>query len=221
MMTALLSRPVRKNDTHQSTTDPEAKLYRKANGREAKLSDRVMRSWRTGLSLAVGGMVTPANGTAERRASRKSCSETSQRLKAHHRRRGQGLRHQRSHCRVAPDERHAACCAATIAAHSRPASAAAVRSMRAPPATSVTRSYPPETAERIFGGKQHGTMRKTKPCRDIDLHRRVTALDRICVPQPQAPRRLQEWGSSVLRQTTARRRRRNHALIALNQISRI
>ena len=27
-----------KNDTHQSTTDPEAKLYRKADGREAKLS---------------------------------------------------------------------------------------------------------------------------------------------------------------------------------------
>ena len=24
----------RKNDTHQSTTDPEAKLYRKADGRE-------------------------------------------------------------------------------------------------------------------------------------------------------------------------------------------
>jgi hypothetical protein len=29
---------VRKNDTHQSTSDPEAKLYRKADGREAKLS---------------------------------------------------------------------------------------------------------------------------------------------------------------------------------------
>jgi hypothetical protein len=28
---------VRKNDTHQSTSDPEAKLYRKADGREAKL----------------------------------------------------------------------------------------------------------------------------------------------------------------------------------------
>lgn len=28
----------RKNDTHVSTTDPEAKLYRKADGREAKLS---------------------------------------------------------------------------------------------------------------------------------------------------------------------------------------
>ncbi len=25
---------MRKNDTHQSTTDPEAKLYRKADGRE-------------------------------------------------------------------------------------------------------------------------------------------------------------------------------------------
>jgi hypothetical protein len=29
---------VRKNDTHQSTTDPQARLYRKAKGREAKLS---------------------------------------------------------------------------------------------------------------------------------------------------------------------------------------
>jgi hypothetical protein len=29
---------LRKNDTHQSTTDPEAKLYRNAEGREAKLS---------------------------------------------------------------------------------------------------------------------------------------------------------------------------------------
>ena len=28
----------RKNDTHQSTTDPDSRLYRKAAGREAKLS---------------------------------------------------------------------------------------------------------------------------------------------------------------------------------------
>lgn len=28
----------RTNDTHQNTTDPEAKLYRKAQGKEAKLS---------------------------------------------------------------------------------------------------------------------------------------------------------------------------------------
>jgi transposase len=59
----------RKNDTHASTTDPEAKLYRKADGREAKLSymGHVVMENRNGL--AVGGMVTQANGTAEREAS--------------------------------------------------------------------------------------------------------------------------------------------------------
>lgn len=59
----------RKNDTHASTTDPEAKLYRKANGREAKLSylGHVVMENRNGL--AVAGMVTQANGTAEREAS--------------------------------------------------------------------------------------------------------------------------------------------------------
>jgi len=58
----------RKNDTHASTTDPEAKLYRKADGREAKLSymGHVVMENRNGL--AVGGMVTQANGTAEREA---------------------------------------------------------------------------------------------------------------------------------------------------------
>ena len=61
----------RKNDTHQSTTDPEAKLYRKASGREAKLSfmGHVVMENRNGL--AVAGCVTEANGTAERRASEK------------------------------------------------------------------------------------------------------------------------------------------------------
>jgi hypothetical protein len=59
----------RKNDTHQSTTDPQAKLYRKAHGREAKLSfmGHVVMENRNGL--AVEGCVSEANGTAERRAS--------------------------------------------------------------------------------------------------------------------------------------------------------
>jgi transposase len=59
----------RKNDTHQSTTDPEARLYRKADGREAKLCyiGHALMENRNGL--AVGGMVTQANGVAERRAS--------------------------------------------------------------------------------------------------------------------------------------------------------
>ena len=61
--------PTRKNDTHASTTDPDSRLYRKANGREAKLSymGHVIMENRHGL--AVGGMVSEANGTAERCAS--------------------------------------------------------------------------------------------------------------------------------------------------------
>ena len=60
---------LRKNDTHQSTTDPEAKLYRKADGREAKLSYLGHALMENKNGLAVGGMVTQADGTAERRAS--------------------------------------------------------------------------------------------------------------------------------------------------------
>ena len=60
---------VRKNDTHQSTTDPEAKLYRKADGREAKLCYMGHALMENRNGLAVGGTVTEANGTAERRAS--------------------------------------------------------------------------------------------------------------------------------------------------------
>jgi transposase len=60
---------LRKNDTHQSMTDPEAKLYRKADGREAKLSYLGHALMENRNGLAVGGMVTQADGTAERRAS--------------------------------------------------------------------------------------------------------------------------------------------------------
>ena len=59
----------RKNDTHASTSDPNAKLYRKAAGREARLSymGHVIMENRNGL--AVDGRVSQANGTAERQAS--------------------------------------------------------------------------------------------------------------------------------------------------------
>jgi transposase len=60
---------MRKNDTHQSTSDPEAKLYRKADGREAKLCYMGHALMENRNGLAVGGTVTQANGTAERRAS--------------------------------------------------------------------------------------------------------------------------------------------------------
>jgi transposase len=58
----------RTNETHVSRTDPEAKLYRKGKGKEAKLSHlgHVLSENRHGLILAV--MTTAANGTAEREA---------------------------------------------------------------------------------------------------------------------------------------------------------
>jgi transposase len=59
----------RKNDTHESTTDPDSRLYRKAMGREAKLSYMGHVTMENRHGLAVAGMVSEANGTAERRAS--------------------------------------------------------------------------------------------------------------------------------------------------------
>ena len=59
----------RKNDTHASTSDPDCPLYRKAAGREAKLCYMGHATMDKRHGLAVAGMVTLANGTAERRAS--------------------------------------------------------------------------------------------------------------------------------------------------------
>lgn len=58
----------RRNDTHQSTTEPEARLYRKGPGQPAELSylGHVLMENRNGL--AVQATVTPATGTAEREA---------------------------------------------------------------------------------------------------------------------------------------------------------
>ncbi len=55
----------RRNDTHQSTTDPQALLARKGKGKEAKLSyaGHVLMENRQGL--AVAGCVTQATGRAE------------------------------------------------------------------------------------------------------------------------------------------------------------
>jgi transposase len=58
----------RSNATHQSTTDPDARLYKKATGREARLGylGHVLMENRCGL--IVDATVTPATGTAERDA---------------------------------------------------------------------------------------------------------------------------------------------------------
>jgi len=58
----------RTNDTHVSTTDPEARLYTKSNGQTAKLCfmGHVLTENRSGLILDI--LVTQATGSAEREA---------------------------------------------------------------------------------------------------------------------------------------------------------
>jgi IS5 family transposase len=58
----------RRNDTHHSTTDPDARLYKKAGGHEAKLAylGHLLTENRHGL--IIDATVTPATGTAERDA---------------------------------------------------------------------------------------------------------------------------------------------------------
>jgi len=58
----------RRNDTHQSTTDPDARLYKKATGREAKLGylGHLLTENRHGFIIDTA--VTGASGTAERDA---------------------------------------------------------------------------------------------------------------------------------------------------------
>jgi len=58
----------RSNDTHQSTTDPDARLYKKSYGKESKLAylGHALVENRNGLIAAA--MVTQADGFAEREA---------------------------------------------------------------------------------------------------------------------------------------------------------
>ena len=60
----------RANETHASTTDPEARMYRKGEGKETKLCfmAHVLMENRNGL--AVDGRLTLAEGTAEREAAK-------------------------------------------------------------------------------------------------------------------------------------------------------
>ena len=58
----------RSNETHQSTTDPDARLYKKSKGSEAKLSYLGHGLMENRNGLLVKTMVTQADGTAERDA---------------------------------------------------------------------------------------------------------------------------------------------------------
>ena len=56
----------RSNETHASTTDPEARLYRKGPGKEAKLCFIGHALMENRHALIVGACLTPADGHAER-----------------------------------------------------------------------------------------------------------------------------------------------------------
>ena len=58
----------RPNETHQSTTDPEARLYKKGDGQPAKLCYLGHALMENRHGLAVDGGLTLATGTAEREA---------------------------------------------------------------------------------------------------------------------------------------------------------
>ena len=58
----------RRNDTHESKTGAEARLYRKSSGQEARLSYLGYTVVENRNGLVVAGMATQADGTAERDA---------------------------------------------------------------------------------------------------------------------------------------------------------
>jgi hypothetical protein len=71
----------RTNDTHQSTTDPEARLYRKGRGKESRLSfmGHVVMDNRHGL--VVSTRYTQATGRAEREAAAEMAKDVKRRRK--------------------------------------------------------------------------------------------------------------------------------------------
>jgi transposase len=65
----------RTNATHQSTTDPQARLFRKGHGKEAKLAFMAHALMENRNGLLVDFQVTEASGTAERDMARKLVEE--------------------------------------------------------------------------------------------------------------------------------------------------
>ena len=108
----------RKNDTHESSTDPDARLYRKGHGQESKLSylGHVVMENRHGL--VVDCEVTHADGHGERDAGRELMGRVS-RNAARDPRGRQGLRHRGLHREHASPGCHAPRRAEHLAAQER------------------------------------------------------------------------------------------------------
>ena len=103
----------RSNDSHASTTDPDARLYRKGKGKETKLCFIGHGLMENRHGLLVDACLTLADGHAERVAALHMIEPRADRDHAWCR---QGLRHRRLRQRTALDEGDGACCAE----HQRP-----------------------------------------------------------------------------------------------------
>jgi transposase len=155
----------RKNETHASTTDPQSRLYRKASGRDARLSYMGHATMENRHGLAVAGMVTEANGTAERRAAEGMLKRLKKRLKRRRVTLGADKAYDTADHVAALRELgvtpHVARNDSETKTGKRRRSAIDGRTTR-------HRGYGMSQSRRamiecIFGwGKQHGTMRKTK-----------------------------------------------------------
>jgi transposase len=161
----------RKNDTHASTTDPDCRLYRKAAGREARLCYMGHATMENRHGLAVAGVVTFANGTAERRASetmlKAKAKEVGHRITVGEDKAYDSADHV-AKLRAINVTPHVAQNDTITATGKRRRSAIDGRTTRHE-GYGMSQSRRAMT-ECIFGwGKQHGTMRKTK-------HRGITAV---------------------------------------------
>jgi transposase len=155
----------RKNETHASSTDPESRLYRKASGREARLSYMGHVTMENRHGLAVAGEVTEANGTAERRSSEGMLKRLKKRLGRRRITAGEDKAYDTA-------DHVAALREAGVTPHVARNNAATKTGKRRRSAidgrTTRHRGYGMSQSRRamiecIFGwGKQHGTMRKTK-----------------------------------------------------------
>jgi predicted DNA-binding mobile mystery protein A len=97
----------RSNDTHASTTDPDARLYRKSNNTASILCYQGHALMENRHGLVVGAVVTHADGTGER-AGRPFHARYGAGQPCQNGGGGQGLRYGRLHCRLSQAQGHAA-----------------------------------------------------------------------------------------------------------------
>jgi len=153
----------RKNDTHESTTDPDSRLYRKSEGKESKLCYMGHATMENRNGLAVAGLVTQASGTAERAAS----EEMLEKKASHHTRitvgedKAYDVEEHVERLRAKNITPH-------IAVNDYVTKTGKARKTSIDGRTTRHKGYDISQGKRkmiecIFGwGKQHGTMRKTK-----------------------------------------------------------